>query len=156
MQIGTLSGNPVAAAAGLATLEILRRPGAYEQIFATGRELMSTLRQLLHEAGIPAQVMGEPPLFEVVFTADPIPITAACWHARGDIDTGAAVQCAAARARHPQGRAEILRLARPHRRRHPLHPRGLGLGDQDAGAVGGAGASSPARSAKIHAGTVRR
>ena len=35
MQIGTLSGNPVAAAAGLATLEILRRPGAYEQIFAT-------------------------------------------------------------------------------------------------------------------------
>ena len=41
MQIGTLSGNPVAAAAGLATLEILRRPGAYEQIHATGRELMS-------------------------------------------------------------------------------------------------------------------
>src|SRR6187200_2151169 len=29
-QIGTLSGNPVAAVAGLATLEILRRPGAYE------------------------------------------------------------------------------------------------------------------------------
>ena len=30
-QIGTLSGNPVAAAAGLATLEVLRRPGTYEQ-----------------------------------------------------------------------------------------------------------------------------
>ena len=30
-QIGTLSGNPVAAVAGLATLEVLRRPGAYEQ-----------------------------------------------------------------------------------------------------------------------------
>jgi glutamate-1-semialdehyde 2,1-aminomutase len=74
MQIGTLSGNPVAAAAGLATLDILRRPGAYEQIFATGRELMSTLSQLLREAGIPAQLMGEPPLFEVVFTTDPNPI----------------------------------------------------------------------------------
>ncbi|HEX3883260.1 MAG TPA: aminotransferase class III-fold pyridoxal phosphate-dependent enzyme [Stellaceae bacterium] len=72
MQIGTLSGNPVAAAAGLATLEILRRPGAYEQIHATGRELMSALRQLLAEARIPAQVIGEPPLFDVVFAADPI------------------------------------------------------------------------------------
>ena len=72
MQIGTLSGNPVAAAAGLATLEILRRPGAYEQIHETGRELMSILRQLLHEARIPAQVVGEPPLFDVVFSAEPV------------------------------------------------------------------------------------
>jgi len=72
MQIGTLSGNPVAASAGLATLEILKRPGAYEQIFATGRELMSTLSQLLRDAGISAQIMGEPPLFDVVFAADPI------------------------------------------------------------------------------------
>ena len=38
MQIGTLSGNPVAAVAGLATLEVLRRPGAYERVFATGRD----------------------------------------------------------------------------------------------------------------------
>jgi len=72
MQIGTLSGNPVAAAAGLATLEILRRPGAYEQIHATGRELMRTLRELLDKAGLKAQVVGEPPLFDVVFAPDPI------------------------------------------------------------------------------------
>jgi glutamate-1-semialdehyde 2,1-aminomutase len=72
MQIGTLSGNPVAASAGLATLEILRRPGAYEQIHATGRELMSTLSQLLREAGIAAQVIGEPPLFDVVFAAEKV------------------------------------------------------------------------------------
>jgi glutamate-1-semialdehyde 2,1-aminomutase len=32
MQLGTLSGNPVAAIAGLKTLEILRRPGAYESL----------------------------------------------------------------------------------------------------------------------------
>ncbi|MBV8456250.1 MAG: aminotransferase class III-fold pyridoxal phosphate-dependent enzyme, partial [Acetobacteraceae bacterium] len=51
-QIGTLSGNPVAAAAGLATLEILRRPGAYERIFATGRELMETLAELLQRNGV--------------------------------------------------------------------------------------------------------
>jgi glutamate-1-semialdehyde 2,1-aminomutase len=72
MQIGTLSGNPVAAAAGLATLDILRRPGAYEQIHATGRELMAALEQLLREAGIAAQVIGEPPLFDVVFSPEPV------------------------------------------------------------------------------------
>ncbi len=72
MQIGTLSGNPVAAAAGLATLEILRRPGAYERLFATGRELMATLDELLRRAGIAAQVTGEPPLFDVVFTGEKV------------------------------------------------------------------------------------
>ncbi|HXP06042.1 MAG TPA: aminotransferase class III-fold pyridoxal phosphate-dependent enzyme [Stellaceae bacterium] len=86
MQIGTLSGNPVAAAAGLATLDILRRPGAYEQIFATGRELMQTLDGLLKQAGIPAQVIGEPPLFEVVFTSDTSPIRDYAGTLRGDMD----------------------------------------------------------------------
>jgi glutamate-1-semialdehyde 2,1-aminomutase len=71
-QIGTLSGNPVAAAAGLATLEILRRPGAYERIFTTGRELMETLAELLKKNGVTAQVVGEPPLFDVVFTGEPV------------------------------------------------------------------------------------
>ena len=87
MQIGTLSGNPVAAAAGLATLDILKRPGAYDQIFATGRELMQTLGALLKRAGIPAQVIGEPPLFEVVFTTDTNPIRDYAGAARGDMDT---------------------------------------------------------------------
>ena len=72
MQVGTLSGNPVAAAAGLATLEILRRPGAYERIFATGRDLMGTLAELLTRNGLTAQVTGEPPLFDAVFTGDPV------------------------------------------------------------------------------------
>ena len=72
MQIGTLSGNPVAAAAGLATLEILRRPGAYERIFATGHELMGALVELLKRNGLTAQVTGEPPLFDVVFTGGPV------------------------------------------------------------------------------------
>src|ERR1700740_2595730 len=70
MQVGTLSGNPGAAAAGLATLEILQRPGAYERLFATGRELMGTLAELLQRKGIDAQVTGEPPLFHAVFTRE--------------------------------------------------------------------------------------
>src|SRR5205809_5623643 len=72
VQIGTLSGNPVDAAAGLATMAILRRPGAYERIHATGRELMGALSGLLRRAGIAAQVTGEPPLFDVVFTDETI------------------------------------------------------------------------------------
>lgn len=72
MQIGTLSGNPVAAAAGLATLEVLRRPGTYEAVFTAGRRLMATLDGLLKAARIPAQVIGEPPLFDVVFTDVPV------------------------------------------------------------------------------------
>lgn len=72
VQIGTLSGNPVAAAAGLATMAILRRPGAYDRIHGTGRELMGALGSLLQEAGIPAQISGEPPLFDAVFTDAPV------------------------------------------------------------------------------------
>ena len=71
-QVGTLSGNPVAAVAGLATLEVLKRPGTYEGVFATGRELMGTLSELLKKAGLKAQVIGEPPLFDIVFTDQPI------------------------------------------------------------------------------------
>jgi glutamate-1-semialdehyde 2,1-aminomutase len=71
-QVGTLSGNPVAAVAGLATLKVLKRPGAYEKVFATGRSLMKALSELLNKAGLKAQVIGEPPLFDVVFTDEPI------------------------------------------------------------------------------------
>jgi glutamate-1-semialdehyde 2,1-aminomutase len=71
-QVGTLSGNPVAAVAGLATLEILRRPDAYKQVFATGRELMTALSEIVSKAGIKAQVIGEPPLFDIYFTDQPI------------------------------------------------------------------------------------
>ncbi len=72
MQVGTLSAAPTASVAGLATLNVLKQPGTYERVFATGRTLMGTLDELLKKAGIPAQVIGEPVLFDVVFSADPI------------------------------------------------------------------------------------
>lgn len=71
-QVGTLSGNPVAAVAGLATLDVLKRPGTYEGVFANGRRLMDTLSELLKKHGFKAQVIGEPPLFDIVFTDQPI------------------------------------------------------------------------------------
>ncbi len=70
-QIGTLSGNPIAAVAGLASLKILKRPGAYEQIFATGRAVWDGLDRALKEAGIPALICGLPPMFDALFTARP-------------------------------------------------------------------------------------
>ncbi|KAF0103026.1 MAG: glutamate-1-semialdehyde aminotransferase [Rhodospirillaceae bacterium] len=71
-QVGTLSGNPVAAVAGLATLDVLKRPGTYEGVFANGRRLMDTLSELLKKHGVKAQVIGEPPLFDIIFTDQPI------------------------------------------------------------------------------------
>ena len=67
-QIGTLSGNPVAAVAGLATMEVLRRPGAYERAYATGQGLMDGMNDMLRTAGIPGQVLGHPVMFDVIFT----------------------------------------------------------------------------------------
>jgi glutamate-1-semialdehyde 2,1-aminomutase len=66
-QIGTLSGNPVASVAGLATLEVLREPGTYERVFATGRRLMDGLAEMIRARDLPAQVIGEPVLFDIIF-----------------------------------------------------------------------------------------
>ncbi|MBI1386777.1 MAG: aminotransferase class III-fold pyridoxal phosphate-dependent enzyme [Rhizobiales bacterium] len=69
MMLGTLSGNPVAAVAGLKTLEILRRPGTYEQLHANGRRIMEMFTRHLARAGIAHHIVGHPALFDVLFTA---------------------------------------------------------------------------------------
>jgi len=71
-QSGTLNGNPIAAAAGLATLAELRKPGAYDKIHATGRALMTGLAGLVQRYGVPAQVVGEPVVLDLVFTDQPV------------------------------------------------------------------------------------
>ncbi len=68
MQVGTLSGNPIAAAAGLKTLEILRRPSQYERLEDLGKTIMGLTRDALDPTGIPYRLVGVPSLFEVVFT----------------------------------------------------------------------------------------
>jgi glutamate-1-semialdehyde 2,1-aminomutase len=69
---GTYSGNPISSVAALAALAELRRAGTYERLFATGRRLMEALRKSLAEAGVPVQVSGEPPAFEVWFTEEEV------------------------------------------------------------------------------------
>jgi glutamate-1-semialdehyde 2,1-aminomutase len=71
-QIGTLNGNPVACAAGLATLAELRKEGAYERLHSTGRLLREALERLCSEAEIPMQPSGEDPIFGFYFTDQPI------------------------------------------------------------------------------------
>ncbi len=71
-QVGTLSGNPVASVAGLKTMEILHREGGYARIFETGRLIMEALQEHLSRAGVAVQVVGLPPLFDVVFTERPV------------------------------------------------------------------------------------
>ncbi len=71
-QSGTLNGNPIAAVAGLATLAELRRPGAYETLHGTGRRLMDGIAALAEKAGLAAQVVGEPVVFDLLFTDEPI------------------------------------------------------------------------------------
>ena len=72
MQLGTLSGNPLAAVAGLKTLEILRRPGQYEKLYETGKTLMKGIHECLRDTEHAAQVVGHPTLFDVVFREEAI------------------------------------------------------------------------------------
>jgi glutamate-1-semialdehyde 2,1-aminomutase len=71
-QIGTLSGNPIAAAAGLATVKILKQPGTYERIHDIGNQVKQALTNALDRAEIPAQVVGEGVMFDVYFTENEI------------------------------------------------------------------------------------
>jgi glutamate-1-semialdehyde 2,1-aminomutase len=64
----SLGGNPVSAAAGLAALSELRKPGTYARLFALGEALRSGLRTVLREEGVTAHVQGDGPLAAVVFT----------------------------------------------------------------------------------------
>jgi glutamate-1-semialdehyde 2,1-aminomutase len=71
-QVGTLSGNPIAAVAGLKTMEILRRPGAYDQIRANGRRMMKSATDAFGRAGVPIKLPGDPVLFDIVVTGGPV------------------------------------------------------------------------------------
>ena len=71
-QVGTLNGNPVAAVAGLATLGELKKPGAYAKLRRTGEALRDGLAAILGKAGLPAQVVGEPAVFDIFFTDRPV------------------------------------------------------------------------------------
>ena len=71
-QMGTLNGNPIACAAGLATLAELRKPGTYEGLRATGKQVRQALVDICSEHGVPVQMCGEDAIFDVYFTDRPV------------------------------------------------------------------------------------
>ncbi|MCI0781568.1 MAG: aminotransferase class III-fold pyridoxal phosphate-dependent enzyme [Chloroflexi bacterium] len=71
-QIGTLNGNPIACAAGLATLAELRKPGTYEGLRATGKQVREALVDICSQHGVPVQMCGEDAIFDVYFTDRPV------------------------------------------------------------------------------------
>ncbi len=69
-QAGTLSGNPVAMAAGLTTLQLIDEPGFYESLSTQTRRLTDGLAAGAAEAGIPVAVEQEGGMFGMIFTPD--------------------------------------------------------------------------------------
>jgi len=67
-QAGTLSGNPVAMAAGLATLEQIDQPGFYEALGERTQQLVNGLAAAAHNAKIPISVEQAGGMFGFVFT----------------------------------------------------------------------------------------
>jgi glutamate-1-semialdehyde 2,1-aminomutase len=70
-QAGTLSGNPLAVAAGLATLRLLDE-GAYARLAALTETLADGLRDVAAAAGSSVRVQSVPGLLTVFFTAAPV------------------------------------------------------------------------------------
>jgi glutamate-1-semialdehyde 2,1-aminomutase len=64
---GTLSGNPIACAAGVAALAELARPGVYQRLAEVGRRLRRGLREAAQRAGVAMQVLGEGPIAQPLF-----------------------------------------------------------------------------------------
>ncbi len=62
-QAGTLSGNPVATACGLATLREIRKPGFYEALSASTRSLVQGLKAAADAEGVPFSVDSEGGMF---------------------------------------------------------------------------------------------
>ena len=71
-QAGTLSGNPVAMAAGIATLDELAKPGVYERLQASTDKLADGLLDVFKGAGIPAVVNSACGLLTVFFTGNSV------------------------------------------------------------------------------------
>jgi glutamate-1-semialdehyde 2,1-aminomutase len=71
-QAGTLSGNPLAMAAGVATLDILRRPDTYERLEELGAALEARLARAVTEAGIEACINRVGSMLTLFFTAGPV------------------------------------------------------------------------------------
>ena len=70
-QAGTLSGNPIAMTAGLATLDVISEPGFYEPVFQSTSQLCEGLNQAAAAAGVPFTTNHAGTMFGGFFTSVP-------------------------------------------------------------------------------------
>jgi glutamate-1-semialdehyde 2,1-aminomutase len=71
-QAGTLSGNPVAMAAGLAMLELVREPGFHERLALLTQALCDGLVAVAHDASVPFSANRVGGMFGLFFAAGPV------------------------------------------------------------------------------------
>jgi glutamate-1-semialdehyde 2,1-aminomutase len=71
-QAGTLSGNPLAMAAGLATLDALARPGTWERAEGFARAVTEAIERRAGEAGVPVTVQRVGTMLTPFFTSEPV------------------------------------------------------------------------------------
>lgn len=71
-QAGTLSGNPLAMAAGLATLQELRKPGQYEKLEQKSQFLGERINKVIHDTQTEAQIVRIGAMFCIYFTTEPV------------------------------------------------------------------------------------
>jgi glutamate-1-semialdehyde 2,1-aminomutase len=71
-QAGTLSGNPLAMAAGIATLSELRKAGQFEKLEQKGQLLSEGIARAIAESGVKAQIVRIGALFCLFFTVEPV------------------------------------------------------------------------------------
>lgn len=69
-QAGTLSGNPVAMAAGLATLELISAPGFFEALETKTKQLVNGLAESANKAGIPLTTNDIGGMFGLFFSTE--------------------------------------------------------------------------------------
>jgi glutamate-1-semialdehyde 2,1-aminomutase len=71
-QAGTLSGNPLAMAAGAAMMNIISEPGFYDHLGQQTRKLVTGMQQVADEAGVPFGTCQQGGMFGLFFTDQPV------------------------------------------------------------------------------------
>jgi glutamate-1-semialdehyde 2,1-aminomutase len=71
-QAGTLSGNPLAVAAGIAALKALKQEGIYTKLERLTADLISGLQKAAENTAIPVQINSAGSMFTVFFTSSPV------------------------------------------------------------------------------------
>lgn len=71
-QAGTLSGNPLAMAAGITTLTVLDKPGVWQSLDNSSQKLTSGIKEAADESGIPTRQNRVGTMFATFFTGNPV------------------------------------------------------------------------------------